>query len=296
MRTKQALRKKGVMWKTRIVSWITAVAVGFSTAVVMSTPSYAVTNLTVGSTWAPGEMATRQPTEPFVEVSRVFFSGTSCPNWVDSRVTYLWAHGIIPFVSFKLTGTAAQACIHTMLNTLPSTKTAWIANYHEAEVDMAPAPYIALQQADWNIIRTSQPYAAGRVKFMSIQTRQWTENTAGRSYATYWCSCGDYFAVDMYVNSWEGVYPNAAAFIHDSLDFAQNVIHMPVFYPELGSIQMPTDTTDTGRAAWITAVAAYMKTHINVGALWWDDEGTGGRDFRLHGPSLAAWNAVLAAN
>ena len=291
----------------RITRALLTVLVAVVGCLIVAEPAHAATDLLIGSTWKPDQTSTRQPNYPGVEISRVFFTGSQCPSWSDSRVQYLKSKGIIPFVSFKLTGSAAQTCLKNMLASLPSDiPVVYIANFHEAEADMSASAYKSLQQADWNVVKASPLHTSGRVKFLSVQTRQWTENK-GNSYSTYWCGCGDYFAVDMYVNSWENAYPDPATFVSKVLAFGQSIGY-GVFFPELGAIRMPSDPTDTKRAAWINGVIAQLHKYPRfIGAIWWDAIGTPAsdgtvRDFSLNqvsgynDPAAVAWKNALATN
>ena len=279
--------------------FMAAVAAAAILVGVNATPAFALTNPVVGSTWDPAQMSTRQPHYPAAEISRVFFTATQCPSWSDSRLVYMQAHNIIPFISMK---NYNISCLVSFINAKPANVPAvWTTYYHEGEANMAAATWKSRQNAMWNAVKVLPNHLNGTAKYMSVQTRQWTENN-GRSYGTYWCGCGDYFAVDMYVNSWENAYPNVNTFFSQSLNFAISKGYH-VFYPELGAIRMPSDPTGTGRAAFITGSGA--KIHNNepiVGAIWWDDLGSGGREFSLNQgsnystPEENAWNAFLNAN
>lgn len=291
--------------RMRIKAALTALVVAATMLLVTGQPAHAaLLNMTVGSTWKPEEMSTRQPHYPTVEVSRVFFTGTQCPSWSDSRIQYMLAHNIIPFVSMKLYDTS---CLVNFINSQPS-NAPWVITtyYHEGEANMDAATWKTRQNAMWNAVKNLPNHLNGRAKYTSVQTRQWTENN-GRSYGTYWCGCGDYFSVDMYVNSWTGVYPNASTFISQSLNFA-NSIGYYMFYPELGSIRMPSDTTGSGRAAWINSMGSAMYNSGKIlGVIWWDALGTPAsdgtpRDFSLNSgtnystPEANAWRTFLDAH
>jgi hypothetical protein len=277
---------------------VLTIAVALSTAV--ATPAHAATDLLIGSTWKPELISTKQPHYPGVEISRIFFQAGQTFSWNDSRIQYLKTHGIIPFVSIK---DYSVSKMQTIVNTLPADiPKAYVTYCHECDTSQTASTFKSQQQAMWNGVKNLTNHVNGRVKYMSIQTRQFTENN-GRSYSTYWCGCGDYFAVDMYVNSWENAYPAPSTFFSKTLAFGQSIGY-GVFYPELGAIRMPFDSTGSARAAWINGSVAVMHQYPRLlGAIWWDALGTGGRVFDLDNgttnyntPEATAWRNALATN
>lgn len=243
---------------------------------VAPTPAYATladSQIVIGATWQPSEYTTRQPHYPKSEVIRIFVpAGSGCPSWSDSRVTFALSHGIIPFVSFKDYNTT---CVVNWTNQAAGRKS-YITWFHEGEANMTADTWKTRQNAMWNAMRLLPNHTNGLTKYMSVATRQWTENN-GRLYDTYWCGCGDYFAVDAYVNSWESSYPTGAVFMSKMLAFAKKV-GKPLFLPELGAQRKPSDTTGQGRKNWLyqSMVVAEQNPGWVVGVIYWDTLGTGG--------------------
>lgn len=279
-----------------------------------ATPAHAAANLIIGSTWDPSEYDNQIPkySDPGVirtdgvEITRVFFTAAQgCPGggnpWNDSRIVKLKAHDIIPFISWK---TYDTACLTSMLNSLPADiPIAYFTYFHEPEQDMDAATFKSRSVAMWNTFKAHPKYTAGRVKYMTIQTKQWTFLHGGGNYGTYWCGCGDFFAVDMYANSWEASYPDPDAFLTTEQLFGLNVAHKPLFFPEWGAARKSTDSSGVGRKNWMNQVFYRMYTWGNIrGVIWWDDLGTGGVDFRLDpstaetSPEAVFWKNSLSYN
>lgn len=277
---------------------------------ISATPASASANLIIGSSWDATEYDRQlaKYSDPGViqtdgvEIVRVFFSpGQGCGSWSDSRIQKLKAHNIVPFISFKDYNTT---CLQNLLNTRPADiPIAYFTWFHEGEADMTAATWKTRQNAMYNVVKAHPSWAAGNVRYMSIATKQWTFLHNGGNYGTYWCGCGDFFAVDMYANSWDAAYPNPDAFLTTEANFALNVAHKPLFFPEWGAARKPTDPSGTGRRDWMNQVFYRMYTWSNIrGVIWWDDLGTGGTDFRLDpgtaetSPEALFWKNSLSYN
>ncbi len=270
-------------------------------------PTYAATNdLWVGSTYKPSELESKLDqwddaalgAGHGVEISRIFFGAGQAFSWNDPRIQTLKRHGVTPFISFK---DYDLNLVKTITITIPSDiHFAFVTYCHECDRDLGASTFKTRELNMWNAMKGLGNHLNGRVKYMSVLTRQWIENN-GYSYSTYWCGCGDFLGVDMYANSWQSTYPDPTAFTKPSMDFATSV-GIRLFYPELGAIKLPSDPNDTGRAAWMKAVAAKMKSFsLGRGVIWWDAIGTPASDgtprhFELSGASATAWRQVLADN
>lgn len=233
-----------------------------------------------------------------IDSTRVFF--TALPTWNDSRITDLNARGIVPFISWK---TYDVQAIENWLMAMPSNiPLVYLAHFHEAEADMSAATYKARQVALWDMIVALPSNIRSRTRFGPIQTKQWTENTAGRSYSTYDPGIGDFWGVDAYVNSWGGQtstsYPDHIAWLNkiQTYDTCRDRNGNPgpcrkKWIPELGAVSRCQDTNDFGRATWLNRVAQRLEDDTSVQlVLWWDTTGTAGanesclgtqRNFRL---------------
>ncbi len=129
-----------------------------------------------------------------------------------------------------------------------------------------------------------------KVKVGHVLTRQWTENTAGRTYATFDTGLGDYFGVDMYANSWGSngcvatSYPDPVTFVAKFKAYKKSSTDTrDRIWPELGAIGIPSDPTGTARELWLQNVHKQANqmdpttTGWNmVGWIWWNAEGKGG--------------------
>lgn len=299
--------------RAAFVAAVTAV-----TLIVAPGIAHAGPNLIIGQTFDPAAYDTELPkwSDPQliqsdgVEIVRVFFTAAQgCPGggnpWNDARIVKLKAHNIIPFISWK---TYDTACLTSMLNSLPADiPIAYFTYFHEPEQDMDAATFKSRSVAMWNVFKANPKYTAGRVKYMTIQTKQWTFIHNSGNYGTYWCGCGDFFGVDMYANSWDAAYPNPDSFLATESNFALSA-GKNLFFPELGASRKSNDASGTARAEWINQVMYRANTWSTIrGVLWWDDMGTGGVDFRLdpahngttayeNSPEAVRWRNVLSYN
>jgi hypothetical protein len=279
-----------------------------------TTPAHATSNMVVGLTLDPADYTNelpkwtdQQPTIGRAEIMRVFWSSAQgCPTWTDSRIQKLKSESVIPFISFKVYDTN---CLKTLLDTMPSDiPIAYFTYFHEPEQDMDAATFKSRSQAMWNVFKAHPRYAVEhRVVYMTIQTKQWTFIHNGGNYSTYWCGCGNYFGVDMYANSWDAAYPDPSTFVNTETTFGVN--HgINVFFPEVGAARKSTDSSGSGRAAFITTLGNVAHANSKIsGMLWWNDLGTGGVDFRLDpahvgttqpdtSPESSAWRTILNNN
>lgn len=141
---------------------------------------------------------------------------------------------------------------------------------------------------------------------MPIQTLQWTVAASNPArgifkgdgnWRTWWAGVGDGAAMDCYVDSWAGHYPDPAKWLRLPVEFAHGAGRR-LWIPELGSALLGDDT-GPGRAAWITDVVAVLREAGCAGVAWWCALGTPGgtgeiRDFHLTDqPSAHAWRAAI---
>lgn len=220
---------------------------------------------------------------------RVFSAGDALPAWDDPRVAKLVKAGVTPFLSVKGYNPAKfRKALDSMPGAIPAVI---VAHHHEPEGDQAlvPAAVWAVRQ------RALYDMACGhrnrpRIRYVTIQTKQWTENTAGRTYQRYWAGASDAFAVDAYLNSWgsPASYGDPRQWCARMLDFAATT-GKPLWLPELGAVTRPADPTDTGRADWIAGVLDQItRSGLAELAMWWCAKGSTGRDFHLHPPGNTA--------
>lgn len=235
------------------------------------------------------------------------------PPWTDSRFTYCQTNGVIPFVSTKVDGnTDGIAYVKTQLTNMPSwITTLYITDRHEPEADVTAAAYQSNFNAFLAMINSLDPAIRARIKCGPILTKTYTEKAGTtRDYGDYDPGTGDFFGVDMYVESGTAsavvtpaTIPSAATFLAKFLAYKKSTSDArPRIFPELGLIGMPDDTDGSARAAWLQSIYNTVKTWkvgasgwtqpwSFIGFLWWHSIGkaTGEvfaigerRDFPLH--------------
>jgi hypothetical protein len=235
------------------------------------------------------------------------------PPWTDSRFAYCREVGAIPFVSTKVDGSpAGLAHVRTQLLAMPEWVTQlYITDRHEPEGDVTPEQFRANFLAFLDMVDGLPATLRARIRCGPVLTRTWTERPAGglkpgRSYRLHDPGVGDFFGVDMYVQT--GTATSVVS--PDTLPTAQEFTAELKAYrysptdrrdriiPELGVIGMPSDVDGAARAAWIRAVHAELASWdraetgwVMLGWIWWNSLGkaTGEvaqvgqrRDFPLH--------------
>lgn len=234
-----------------------------------------------------------------IDSMRVFASnGQGLPAWTDQRIQWLDARSTTPFISWKDV-VSTSTLTNWIMQMPPTIPMVYLAHCHECEANLDAATYKQRQVNYWNAIQALPPQWRSRVKFGPILTKQWTENTAGRSYATYDPGIGDFWGVDAYVNTWDLDDPN----MNGGLGYPDHVAWLsrirsydtggrPKWLPELGTVSAYYDNDDTRRALWISRVINTLEADTQFRlVLWWHEQGTAGsnlpyygtaRDFRLH--------------
>ncbi len=232
-----------------------------------------------------------------VDWMRIFPNGSTNlpPDWTDPRFVYCQDMSADPFLSSKIDGNDAKiATLLAYLEAMPAwikdnpARSVWITDRHEPEGDLAggASAYIANITKFINAINTLSAPIRAKVKVGPIQTRQWTENTAGRVYKTHdpgpIPGC-DFFGIDMYPNSWQAL-PDPATFLatvkgyrYDGTDTRMRI------FPELGAVGYPGDGTGQARADWMQAIQDQLVTWSQAvngfpfgGWCWWNAEGKSG--------------------
>lgn len=213
------------------------------------------------------------------------------PPWTDPRFAYCRKVGAIPFVSTKVDGGAdAIARVREQLLALPAwVSVLFITDRHEPEGDVTPAQFQHNFTAFLAMIDGLPPSLRGRIKCGPVLTRTWAEQTgAGRSYGTYDPGTGDFFGVDMYVQSGTAkavvtpaTCPTPEQFTAAFLAYRKNTDdHRDRIWPEWGLIGMPDDLDGSFRAGWIRAVYQLVKSWDPatvgwkfIGLIWWNSPG-----------------------
>lgn len=231
-----------------------------------------------------------------LDLMRVFpNSGGLPPAWDDPRIAFIQEYGGQVFLSTKVDGDDAkitQVIAHleampSWIKDGPAGKYVWITDRHEPEGDVTVQAYRdnITEFITQLHTRLSAPIRA-RVKLGPVLTRQWTENTAGRSYATHdpgpIVGC-DYFGVDAYANSWQA-YPDPVTFLSRIKSYRYNTSDTRArILPELGAIGRPDDPDGSIRATWMQGVQNELKTWTQaaqgwpfLGWIWWNEQGKSG--------------------
>lgn len=259
------------------------------------TPDPELDTMLVGMTPDPTEYDKWLTAFPLSGITRIF-SKTDPPKWNDTRVEALRAKGMIPFVSWK---TYDLSSVSAWLDAKPDDRPVAATWMHEPEPkDYRPELFKQRFTATYELVKAHPK--GNQVLFGPVLTRQWTENTAGRGYATYDPGVGDFLGCDMYANSWQDAYPNPGDFVRYFGRYYQDNTHeRELWVPELGAVKMPSDTTGARRAEWLTQILAELYEWDCKVAIWWNDKGTPGangeeRDFSLSDePSLSAFKQAL---
>jgi hypothetical protein len=229
-----------------------------------------------------------------LDIMRVFPNSGMPPPWTDPRIEFIRDYGGQVFLSTKVDGDDAKINeVIAHLNAMPSwitsdanpNKFVWITDRHEPEGDVPVQTYRDNITEYINKLNSGVTgAAAARLKVGPVLTRQWTENTAGRSYATHDPGIGDFFGVDMYANSWTWPYPDPVTFCSKVKTYKYNAGDTrPRIFPELGAIGHPNDPDGSLRAAWMQGVHNELKTWTQaaqgwpfLGWVWWNEEGKSG--------------------
>lgn len=249
------------------------------------------------------------------------------PAWSDSRFLYCLESNVIPFVSVKVDGdTDGLAYVKNQLTNMPSwISMLYITDRHEPEGDVTASVYQANFNAFLAMVNTLPAGIRARIKCGPVLTKTWTEKASGGNflYGTYDPGTGDFFGVDMYVESGTtstvvnpSTLPSPATFVSTFKAYRKTGTDArPRIWPELGVIGMPDDLDGTARANWIIGLYNEVRTWTTatrgwpfLGFIWWHAPGksTGvvyqigqRRDFPLHlrtvaGASVGSWSDSYA--
>ena len=262
------------------------------------TPVQAATPMIVGVTAAAENLSSVLGKYPRSKVTRIFFGSGETLRWSDSRITLLRSKGMIPFVSVKDDNPSAAK---QFVDAIPANVPVLYMTYmHEPEQGRDALSASTFKSRFCNFYKTIKTSTkASRVKVVSLQTRQWTEN-GGHSYSTYYPGndCTDAFGVDAYADSWRSGYPDPANFLSKMTTFARSV-RKPLVLAELGAARLSNDPTDVKRATWIRGVGAKLRTDGTQMVIWWHEMGTGDVNFRLNqigdwnDPCVGAWRTMI---
>jgi hypothetical protein len=252
----------------------------------------------LGATMKKEDIAEYEPKLSSNKIFRIFPNGTTNlpPDWTDPRFAYAQRAGAIPFVSSNIDGDSSKfPTLRQWLINMPSwVQYVYITDHHEPENDTDKGLTVENYRANftlwWNEVIAKLPAATrAKVRAGHILTRQWTENTAGRTYDTYDTGLGDFFGVDMYANTWGSpsttvatTFPDPAAFVDRFKAYKKNAQDTrDRIWPEWGAVGIPADSDGSARAKWMRDIAAILDTWEPsttgwkfIGAIWWNNKGT----------------------
>ncbi|WP_229071015.1 hypothetical protein [Actinoplanes sp. DH11] len=264
----------------------------------------------IGATFKKSEISHWQPRLTKNEIFRIFPNADGLPPaWTDPRYQYCKEVGAIPFISSKVDGDPGKLGeLRELLAGMPSwVKVLYLTDRHEPEDDttadgtkLTPQGYQDNFNAVLTMVRTElPPPVRSRVRCGPVLTKQWTENHPDRTYRTWDPGTGDFFGVDAYVNSWSAEdgstvftrYPDAGTWLQKVKTYRFNGSDArPRILPELGAIQPHWDRDGAARAAFMQDVHTELSSwNPNTtgwafqGWIWWNTEGTSGRDIRTVG-------------
>lgn len=180
-------------------------------------------------------------------------------------------------------------------------ETVYYTEHHEPEADLTSSVYKTNYTKVGGVFATVNSLSGTyrpHVKVGHVLTSQWVDNTAGRTWKTYDTGQGDFFAGDMYMNSWAPgggsnvatVYKTPSTFLssfggytYDGLGAATTTDHRDRMFFEIGAIGLPADTDGSGRDAWIQGFHQIVNTWDTalkgwnfIGWMWWGVDGTPG--------------------
>lgn len=253
---------------------------------------------------------------------RIFPNSDGLPPAIsDERFVYCHNKGVIPFISSKIYqpttstygGAAALAALKTWFQNMPSWITKiYYTNIHEPEGDKYPGTSTAITATEfktWHgqimtMLGTLDPAIRAKIHFGPALTRQYEENTAGRTYDTWDpgpstslpSGITEFFGVDMYGNSWSTTDSSKAttAFVAPATFLSKVKAYKksstdtrPRIFPELGYIGAPFDTNGNARTQWLSGVYAELATWNSSntnwampwqfeGFIWWNTQGKSG--------------------
>ncbi len=266
----------------------------------------------IGINATPAELAATLAAFPGVATCRVFGAvNKGIPAWSGSAMSTLIKAGVIPWPSFKdwpADGFAITA-VKTWLTAMPPTVSeVWLTYHHEPEGDLQPREF----RRRWAVLAKAvraHPNA-NRVKLIPIHTlypsrhKMWDRYTVDwTQWAGVWQQwaptdsagnyLGDAMGWDCYLETTATDYEDPARFFCHPIGAAHSV-GVPLVVPELGAVRVPTDSTGTARAAWITECVDHLTSYGATAVNWWHATGTNGRDYRLDDePSKAAWREAI---
>jgi hypothetical protein len=174
----------------------------------------------------------------------------------------------------------------------PTDRTTHWTYWHEPENDSVD---LALYRQAWQHLSALADSAGNPRLRSTLILMCWTlARASGRDWRDYYPGdeAIDVMGFDCYnTGRTKGVYTDPATVLGPVRTVAQSV-GKPWGIAEFGSLVVPEDGGEQGRAAWLRGMASYMKENGAAFGTYFDS--SVGGDFRLHDePSRSAWREVV---
>jgi len=237
-------------------------------------------------------------------VIRVFDPGMVMP-WSKPRTQHIAGRDLVmsfrPLPQDVLSG-KYDAELRAWFREAPSDVTIYWSYIHEPEPMINQGTFTADQyrRAWQHIDKIADSVCRTNMHATLILTGWTTLPASKRDWRTYYAGGDviDVMAFDPYngASNPTGVtsYPTAAS-LFDSVRKVANEAGKPYGIAETGSPKVPSDTTGSKRAAWLTELAAYHRQHGALFVTYFHSSRDG--EWRLlDGPSQTAWRAAVASS
>jgi hypothetical protein len=250
----------------------------------------------IGVTALPSDLPGHAKLYPGLAYARVYTpQGKGIYGWSSAAMLAALATGAEIQESFKDTPT--RALLQPWFDAIPANVARIsLTVHHEPEGDLPIPQY----QADWKFLRAFRDSHPNGHKVVLVEDLTLYAELHGKGPASaWWSGYADKIALDCYRNAIAGdTYPAPATlFAMPAAVAAQLGVGWMV--PEFGGDRISTDTTGTGRAAWMTACAVWAAAHGCEAIAWFCEPGTtskapNGYHLDQCPPELAAWQTLCA--
>ncbi|HEY1486740.1 MAG TPA: hypothetical protein VGF84_11605 [Micromonosporaceae bacterium] len=203
-------------------------------------------------------------------------------------------------VSFKynpsqINSGAEDSTLRSWFASAPRTNPIYWSYWHEPEDDIANGSFTATayKQA-WTRIAGLARQANNPKLFATLILMGWTVNPAShRNWTDYYAgnSVIDVIGWDVYNSKQaKGLYSTASSLL-DPVIAASDSVGKPWGVAEMGSIKVPSDSSGSGRADWLSSMISYMRQHDALWSTYFNVD-WGSDDYRLlDAPSRAVWKS-----
>jgi beta-mannanase len=192
-----------------------------------------------------------------------------------------------------------DSALRQYFSNAPTTAPIFWNYWHEPEDNVKAGEFTAAQfVAAWKHIADIAASYCRTNLYPTLDLMGWTTEAASKLNWKDYYPGSDYVSVlawDPYNNA-RGIASSYAtpASIFASPVAASAAAGKPFAIAETGSTRTPGDSSGTGRAAWLTQVASYLRTNKAVFTTYFQSTNTA--DFELRdAPGIAAWKAAMAS-